>query len=74
MTDRDEAPWAAHISRPLQTQAEIAAEPAAFPSTSADAPIESGYPDWRDRLTRNFARRSDSRWEPLTRVHAPATP
>ena len=53
-----------------QTPAQIAREPAPFPATTVAAPLESGFPDWRDRLRRNLARRSDGRWEPLTRVHA----
>lgn len=53
-----------------QTPEQIAREPAPFASTTETAPLESGFPDWRDRLRRNLARRSDGRWEPLTRVHA----
>ena len=41
-----------------------------FPSMTTNAPVESGFPDWRARLARNLARRSDGRWEPLTWVHA----
>lgn len=55
---------------PLATQAAVAAEPAPFPLTNADAPDESFYDDWRHRLTANLARRSDGRWDPLTRTHA----
>jgi hypothetical protein len=54
----------------MATQAEVAREDAPFPSTSLSEPSESCFPDWRLRLTRNLARRSDSRWEPLTRTHA----
>jgi hypothetical protein len=58
------------ITHPLQTPEELAREPAAFPQRSTTQPFETGYPDWRGRLTRNLARRSDGRWEPLTHVHA----
>lgn len=44
-------------------------EPAPFPKTTDDAACESGFSDWRERLTRNLSRRSDGRWEPLTRTH-----
>jgi hypothetical protein len=57
---------------PTASQAEVAAEVAAFPVTTIDLPIESFFPDWRRRLTRNLATRSDGRWEPLTWVHARA--
>ena len=53
-----------------ETQAQLARQPDPFPSTTAEAPIESGFADWRARLARNMARRSDGRWEPLTWVHA----
>lgn len=56
--------------RAHQTTEQIAREPAAFPRTTPETPWESGYPDWRERLARNLSRRSDGRWEPLTRVHA----
>jgi hypothetical protein len=56
--------------RAHQTTAQLALEPAAFPLTSTEMPQESAFPDWRQRLTRNLSRRSDGRWEPLTRVHA----
>ena len=52
-----------------QTSEQLAAEPAAFPVTSAAMPMESAFPDWRERLNRNFARVGDRRWEPLTYVH-----
>jgi hypothetical protein len=55
---------------PTASPAEVAAEAAAFPVTTVDLPIESFFPDWRRRLTRNLATRSDGRWEPLTWVHA----
>jgi hypothetical protein len=57
------------IRSPTATPAEVANEPTPFPSTTADSPIESFFLDWRRRLARNLSRRSDSRWEPLTRVH-----
>lgn len=64
------------VRRRLPTAApwEVAAEPAPFPATTSDMPIETFFADWRDRLTRNLSRRSDSRWEPLTWVHADVKP
>lgn len=56
--------------RAHQTTGQLAREPAAFPHTTGDLPRESAFPDWRLRLARNLSRRSDGRWEPLTRVHA----
>jgi hypothetical protein len=53
------------------TQAELAGEPPAFPSLSAANSVETWYDDWRARLTRNLSRRSDGRWDPLTRTHPP---
>ena len=58
------------LRSPTATPAEVAAEPAPFPSRTAAAPIETFFVDWRRRLNRNLSRRSDSRWEPLTWVHA----
>lgn len=58
------------IRGPLATPAELAREPAAYPVPTAAAPVESFHDDWRARLNRNLSRRSDGRWEPLTRVHA----
>jgi hypothetical protein len=55
---------------PVAAPAQVAAEPAPFPSKSVAWPIESFYPDWRQRLIRNLSRRSDSRWDPLTWVHS----
>lgn len=55
---------------PVATPGQVASEPAPFPSKTAACPAETFYPDWRLRLTRNLSRRSDSRWEPLTWVHA----
>lgn len=51
-----------------QTGAQLAREPKPFPTQTTEALVESGFNDWRDRLTRNLARRSDGRWEPLTWV------
>jgi len=51
------------------TPEEVSAEPSPFPMKTSAAPIETFYPDWRGRLTRNLSRRSTSRWEPLTAVH-----
>ena len=59
------------IRNPLATPAETANEPAPFPLTTATESEESWHLDWRRRLTRNLSRRSDGRWEPLTRTHAP---
>jgi hypothetical protein len=55
---------------PTATPEEVGAEPAPFPSKTVAAPVETFFLDWRRRLNRNLSRRSDSRWEPLTRVHA----
>lgn len=55
--------------QPLATPLELANEPDPFPATTVAAPNESFYADWRKRLTRNLSRRSDGRWEPLTRTH-----
>ena len=57
---------------PLASPAAIANEPEPFPATSAERPVEMGYDDWRRRLTRNLARRTDGRWDPLTHVEARA--
>ena len=43
---------------------------APFPAKTLAAPVETFFLDWRRRLKRNLSRRSDSRWDPLTRVHA----
>lgn len=59
---------------PTATPQEISAEPDAFPVPTADTPNETFFPDWRRRLARNLSRRSDSRWEPLTWVHADVKP
>lgn len=55
---------------PFATAEAIAKEPVPFPRTTADRPIETGFADWRRRLTANLSRRSDGRWEPLTETHA----
>jgi hypothetical protein len=55
---------------PTATPEEVAAEPAPFPSKTVAEPVETFFLDWRRRLNRNLSRRSDSRWDPLTRVHA----
>jgi hypothetical protein len=52
---------------PLATQDAIALEPTPFPHAT-DSETETGFLDWRLRLARNLARRSDGRWDPLTRV------
>lgn len=62
--------WANSYSRsPVATPAEIARQDPAFPVTNAARPRESLFADWRKRSTRNLARRSDGRWDPLTYVH-----
>jgi hypothetical protein len=58
------------VRSPVATPEEVAREPTPFPSKAADRPIETFFPDWRRRLNRNLSRRSDSRWDPLTWVHA----
>jgi hypothetical protein len=58
-----------YIRAPLATPEETAREPAPFPATTTEEPFETGFPDWRRRLTRNLARHSVGRWEPLTRTH-----
>jgi hypothetical protein len=70
MTNREEPVRHSSLRRPTATPAEVAAEPAPFPMKTATAPLESFLPDWRRSLIRNLSRRSDGRWEPLTRVHA----
>jgi hypothetical protein len=54
---------------PLATQEAVALEPAPFPTVSLAESEETGFVDWRVRLTHNLSRRSDGRWDPLTRVH-----
>ena len=58
-----------YVRAPLATPEETANEPAPFPRTTREEPLETAFADWRQRLTRNLSRRSDSRWEPLTRTH-----
>ena len=65
--------WARPSHGAHESEEQLARQPAPFPSTTSQNPLESGFPDWRDRLRRNMARRSDGRWEPLTWVHAGAT-
>ena len=55
---------------PFATAEPIAKEPLPFPRTTADRPIETGFANWRRRLTANLSRRSDGRWDPLTETHA----
>lgn len=58
------------VRSPTATLAAVASEPAPFPPTTDATPVETFFPDWRRRLIRNLSRRNDSRWEPLTWVHA----
>lgn len=58
------------LRSPTATPAQVAGEPAPFPVKTSAMPVETFFPDWRERLTRNLSRRSGSRWEPLTWVHA----
>ena len=55
---------------PLATPEAIALEPTPYPRATGAESEETGFADWRVRLTRNLSRRSDGRWEPLTRVSA----
>jgi hypothetical protein len=68
---RDDAVPRASVHGPLATPEAIAGEPVPFPSVTSEAPLESGFADWRRRLTGNLSRRSDGRWDPLTRIHGP---
>jgi hypothetical protein len=65
----DNAPLRSPAHGPLAAPEAIANEPAPFPSITADAPLETGFADWRKRLTNNLSRRSDGRWAPLTWTH-----
>lgn len=58
------------VRSPLATPEEVANEPPAFPRLTPKKPVEKAFPDWRQRLTRNLARRSDGRWEPLAYAEA----
>lgn len=69
-----EAPLRSSIRSPLASPAEVAGEASPFPTQDADANDESFFPDWRRRLSRNLARRSDGRWDPLTWTHAANIP
>ena len=62
------------VHGPLATPERVAHEPAPFPRTTSDMPEETGFPDWRRRLTSNLSRRSDGRWAPLTWTHAALAP
>ena len=53
---------------PLASPAVVANETNPFPRPTAEQPIEVWYDDWRARLNRNLASRSDGRWEPLTHI------
>ena len=69
MRSRDDAPRS-RVHGPLATPEAIANEPAPFPRTTKEAPRETGFADWRRRLTANLSRRSDGRWAPLSWTHA----
>lgn len=71
MSVRDDTPRY-QLHGPLATPDAIAHEPAPFPKTTTEAPLESVFADWEKRLTGNLSRRSDGRWEPLTWTHADA--
>ena len=58
------------LRSPIATPEEVAAEPAPFAAKTPEAPGETFFADWRERLTRNLSRRSTGRWEPLTWVHS----
>lgn len=70
MIDSGERRLNATAHSPVATPRQVASEPPPFPAKTAACPIETFYPDWRTRLSRNLSRRSDSRWDPLTWVHA----
>ncbi|MFL5612976.1 MAG: hypothetical protein ACJ796_04875 [Gemmatimonadaceae bacterium] len=65
--ENDVARWPAH--GPLASSRAVADEPAPFPKVTTEAPVESAFVDWRERLTGNLSRRSDGRWQPLTWTH-----
>lgn len=72
MSHQDEWPRQ-HIHDPLETSEAIARAPVPFPVATREAPLETLFPDWERRLTRNLSRRSDGRWDPLTWTHAVAS-
>ncbi len=59
---------------PLASPPAVASEPRPFPRGNTDVLDEVWYADWRRRLTRNLASRSDGRWEPLTHFERRPTP
>jgi len=71
---RDDAAPRATLHGPLAAPEAISGEPVAFPSVTKEAPLETGFTDWRRRLTGNLSRRSDGRWTPLTRTHGIGPP
>lgn len=73
MTRREDA-VRHRVHGPLASPEAIAKEPAAFPATTGEEPHETGFTDWRHRLTGNLSRRSDGRWTPLTWTHAAEPP
>lgn len=73
MTGPDDEPRS-RVHGPLATPDVIAQEPEPFPVTTTDAPEETGFANWRQRLAGNLSRRSDGRWAPLTRTHAVEPP
>ena len=68
MSIRDEAPRS-RIHEALATPEALGTEPAPFPKTTSERPLESAFADWQRRLTGNLSRRSDGRWDPLTWIH-----
>jgi hypothetical protein len=62
--------WFSAPEKALASPAEVAKEPQPFPTPTAEKTVERGYDDWRARLTRNLARRTDGRWDPLTHLEA----
>jgi hypothetical protein len=70
VSDYEADRWFAARENTLESPTELANEPEPFPTRSAEKTVELGYDDWRARLTRNLARRTDGRWDPLTHVEA----
>lgn len=69
MSSREEDAPRSQSHGPLATPEAIGNEPPPFPKTTREAPLESVFADWEQRLTGNLSRRSDGRWDPLTWTH-----